>query len=103
MLLSIIIPILNDYSDLLKSANSIYKINNNIELLIVDGSKKNNLEYIKKNIKVNFKYIHKKNSSVYEAMNFGIKESNGEYLYFMGAGDVLKKVPKISPNDEILC
>ena len=103
MLLSIIIPILNDYSDLLKSANSISRINSNIELLIVDGSKKNNLEYIKENIRVNFKYIHKKNSSVYEAMNFGIKESNGEYLYFMGAGDILKKVPKISPNDEILC
>jgi len=103
MLLSIIIPILNDYSDLLKSANSISKINRNIELLIVDGSKKNNLEYIKKNIRVNFKYIHKKNSSVYEAMNFGIKESNGKYLYFMGAGDILKNVPIISPNDEIIC
>ena len=103
MLLSIIIPILNDYTDLIKSIDSISKINSNIELLIIDGSEKNNLRFIKKKAKINFKYIHKKNSSVYEAMNFGIKESNGEYLYFMGAGDILKKVPKISPNDEILC
>ena len=103
MLLSIIIPILNDYTDLIKSIDSISKINSNIELLIIDGSEKNNLRFIKKKAKINFKYIHKKNSSVYEAMNLGVKESNGEYLYFMGAGDIIKKIPKIKLNDEILC
>ena len=103
-MISIIIPILNDNEALIRSINSIAKLNQKkVDLIIVDGSKSSNLNAIKNKTRFSFKYIHAKNSSVYEAMNIGIKNSKGKFLYFMGAGDMIKRFPKIRNSDELIC
>ena len=33
-------------------------------------------------------FYHKKNSSIYEAMNYGIKKSKNNYVFFLNAGDI---------------
>ena len=33
-------------------------------------------------------FYHKRNSSIYEAMNYGIKKSKNNYVFFLNAGDI---------------
>lgn len=62
------------------------------ECIVVDGLSTDNTlnvaeEYSNKY--PNIKYISEKDNGVYDAMNKGIKLANGQYLYFIGAGDTL--------------
>ncbi|MEO6329139.1 MAG: glycosyltransferase family 2 protein [Ginsengibacter sp.] len=62
----------------------------NYEYIIVDGgSTDNTLEIIKKYQHKLAHWVSEKDSGIYEAMNKGIKASNGKWLIFLGADDVL--------------
>ena len=61
----------------------------NYEVWIIDGeSSKETKEYLE-HLEVPFFYQSEKDKGIYDAMNKGIAFSNGEWLYFLGAGDEL--------------
>ena len=60
------------------------------EYIIVDGgSTDGTIEIIKKYAE-RVLWISEKDSGVYDGMNKGIAHSTGRYLYFIGAGDILR-------------
>ena len=91
MFLSIITPVYNGESTILRSLESVSKLNlNNIEHLIIDGESNDNTltivrQFILDNPKV--KLFSSKDLGVYDAMNKGIDLANGKWLYFLGADD----------------
>ena len=91
-------------TDTINSVNSqTYK---NIEHIFVDGgSKDNTLRIINKNPNPKKKILIKKNSSIYEAMNIGIKNASGSVIQILNSDDILhsnqvieKTILKIKKN-----
>ena len=90
--LSIITINYNDSIGLKKTMESIkaqsYK---DFEHIVIDGnSNDDSLEVIKSYNYNNLKYISEPDSGIYNAMNKGIKRSQGKYLLFLNSGDVLE-------------
>lgn len=67
--------------------NQTYK---NIQFVIIDGgSTDGTLDIIKRNIhKIDY-FISEPDRGIYDAMNKGIKVANGDFIYFLGADDLL--------------
>lgn len=93
--ISIITPVFNASETLkdciLSVANQNYP---NLEHWFIDGlSTDNSLDIIKKyaNKFTHIKYVSEKDRGIYDAMNKGIDLTTGEWLYFLGADDMLKK------------
>ena len=60
------------------------------EIVCIDGkSTDSTLSIIKKysSLYKNITYISEKDNGIYDAMNKGIKRSNGEYIFFLNCGD----------------
>lgn len=89
-LISIIIPVLNNFDGLQKSIESIKKqLFTNYEVWVIDGeSDERTLSYLSA-LKFPFQFISEKDNGIYDAMNKGIQLVKGEWLYFLGSGDVL--------------
>jgi glycosyltransferase involved in cell wall biosynthesis len=63
------------------------------EHIVIDGaSTDDSLEIIKNYPHINY-YVSEPDSGIYDAMNKGISQSNGEYCLFLNSGDILH-----SPN-----
>ncbi|UCQ10403.1 glycosyltransferase [Edwardsiella tarda] len=95
MLLSIIIPTYNSELVIEKTLESIVRQTHHrdeFEVIIVDGlSYDTTLDKVKKYSGIKLKIIIEKDHGIYDAMNKGIKYSEGKYCYFIGAGDVLSE------------
>ena len=78
---------LNGGEDLINTVKSaLGQTYKDFEIIIKDGgSTDNSIEKLPKDAHI--KLIQKKDAGIYEAMNQGISESEGEYLLFMNAGD----------------
>lgn len=91
--LSIILVCLNASNVIEKTLDSLAKQTYvDYELIIKDGlSKDTTMEIIDSYIlKIkNVKVIAKKDSGIYDAMNQAVTEAQGEYVYFLNAGDAL--------------
>lgn len=61
----------------------------NYEVWIVDGDSSDGTKDFLQTLKEPFYAISEKDTGIYDAMNKGIKVSKGEWLYFLGADDVL--------------
>lgn len=90
-LVSVIIPVYNvqEYLDKCISSviNQTYK---NIEIIIIDdGSTDNSLSICKKYSAADkrIKLISKKNSGISATRNLGLKETNGEYIFWVDSDD----------------
>ena len=90
MKISIITPTLNSEKSIAFTLNSVFNQNyKNFEHIIVDGgSNDKTLEIVKKH-KVKKKIIIKKKSSIYEAINLGIKNAIGDYILILNSDDIL--------------
>jgi|TARA_B110000977_G_scaffold168159_1_gene217177 glycosyltransferase involved in cell wall biosynthesis len=93
MTFSIITTVLNNEKFILSCLNSLnnQKFNKKkIEHLIVDGGSTDNTIQIIKNFKKKNKYIKlfvKKKSSIYQAINFGIKKAKNDYIALLHSDD----------------
>lgn len=87
--LSIIIPVLNNLPGLTKTIDSIKNQTfKDFDVWIIDGgSAKETQTYLSK-LEAPFFYQSQKDKGIYDAMNTGISLSKGEWLYFLGAGDL---------------
>ncbi len=87
--LSIITVTYNNLEGLKNTAKSVLPLTKNCEWIIIDGDSndgtKSFLESLPK--QDNIKYISEKDNGIYDAMNKGIKLSQGRYLNFMNSGD----------------
>lgn len=108
-LISLITVTLNAEKDIARCiqnvANQSYS---NIEHLIIDGlSTDNTIEIVKEYAQKypHIRYISEKDSGVYDAMNKGIDLAKGEWIYFLGADDLLAAdnvLEKIFSNKQFL-
>jgi glycosyltransferase involved in cell wall biosynthesis len=89
MKVSIITVCLNSEKTIINTLNSVLSQNyKNIEHIIIDGgSTDKTLSIIKKYPNKNKKIVVKKNSTIYEAMNEGIKNSTGKLISILNSDD----------------
>lgn len=75
---------------ILSVINQSYK---NVEFIIIDGnSTDGTIDIIKKyQNEINY-WISEADAGVYDAMNKGLKKATGDWIYFLGAGDILYDV-----------
>lgn len=65
---------------------------NHVELIVIDGKSNDNTIAIIKNNKENIDYwLSEVDDGIYDAWNKGILASNGQWLMFIGADDILKE------------
>jgi glycosyltransferase involved in cell wall biosynthesis len=102
---SIIIPTYNVEEKIVKSLESIILQEEDLyECIVIDGnSTDNTIKNVDKYVKQypnNIRYISEPDKGIYDAMNKGVSIAEGDYLYFLGAGDSLKKsvLDKVSYN-----
>tara|TARA_Y100001001_G_scaffold160923_2_gene184432 strand:+ start:11254 stop:12000 length:747 start_codon:yes stop_codon:yes gene_type:complete len=97
--LSIIVPVFNGGKNVETFLKDFRKISDTrIELIIVDGgSSDQTLVVLDNNKDIIKKIIEGPDEGLYDAMNKGVLESNGDYLLFMGIDDrlVVNNIPKI--------
>lgn len=87
--ISIITVCLNCSSQIERTCRSIIsQTYSNFEWIVIDGnSEDGTLEILEKHKDTIAYLISEKDSGIYEAMNKGIKQSRGEYIVFLNAGD----------------
>lgn len=78
--ISFVTPFYNNISEAIKNCEKFFKYVD-VQFVFV-GMDENIIKRSEKNVKI--QYI---DTSIYEAMNFGSKFSNAEYIYFKGATD----------------
>ena len=90
MKVSVITVSYNSCKTIEKTINSVInQTYNNVEYIIVDGkSDDGTYNIIKKNIHKVSKFIYEKDNGVYEAMNKGIRASNGEIICILNSDDI---------------
>jgi glycosyltransferase involved in cell wall biosynthesis len=86
--LTILIPILNDEENALITIRSIRS--QFIKIIIIDGSNINN-KVIFENEK-NVVYVQLEGSTIYEAMQEGVRMAETEFVFFAGAGDLIEEI-----------
>lgn len=104
--LSIITVVLNDEKKLKKTFRSVNSQQfKNFEHLVIDGGSRDKTKLlIKKNVKKNTKFIFKKDRGIYHAMNKGIQKAQGEWIFFLNAGDTFlnnQTLKKIFQNQSL--
>jgi glycosyltransferase involved in cell wall biosynthesis len=90
---SIIIPTYNSEATLSRALDSIVSQTfQNYEILIIDGLSSDNTKSLVEAYRINHSYIRwfsQKDNGIYDAMNNGIINSRGKWLYFIGSDDFL--------------
>ena len=92
-MITIIIPTYNSQQDIQRCLDSVLNQTfKDLELIIIDGESSDQTIQICKSFEgkfKNFKLISEKDKGIYDAMNKGIINSSGEFLYFLGSDDYL--------------
>lgn len=89
MKISIITVVFNRREDLKKTIGSIRaQTFRNIEYIVIDGgSTDGTLNVITENQDIISKYVSEKDNGIYDAMNKGLRIAEGDYVWFLNAGD----------------
>lgn len=109
-MLSIITVVYNDVVGIKKTISSIEdcfiktKVRDDVEYIVVDGgSTDGTLEEILASAHVVSSYISERDAGIYNAMNKGISIANGEWFYFLNAGDTIDCFDVLAKVCENLC
>ena len=87
-LFSIITPVLNNKDGLLETIKSIKKQNfEDYEYIVIDGGSTDGTLEIIKNEKTITKWISEKDKGIYDAINKGLRLSNGKFINTINSGD----------------
>ncbi len=90
ILLSIVTVVKDDTEGLKRTIESLKEIKNDIQLIIVDGSRPELRPLVMSQANnICAKYLNDKGSGIYEAMNLGMSKATGKYLLFLNSGDRL--------------
>lgn len=89
-LVSVITVVKDDYEGLKRTLGSLDRVAiESLEVLVVDGTSEGVFSiprgYIKNSLKVGINFL--KPQGIYNAMNTGARDVNGEWLWFLNAGD----------------
>lgn len=89
--LSIVTVVFNDKEGLSRTAQSLENQScDNFEWIVVDGASVDGTsEWLKENFNRRGRWVSEPDSGIYDAMNKGIELSNGQYILFLNAGDLL--------------
>jgi glycosyltransferase involved in cell wall biosynthesis len=98
-MISIVLACLNNQRTIIKTIESVLiQSNKNFEFIIIDGSSNDDTVRIIKSFEIAFKkanihyiWISEKDRGIYEAWNKGITLSQGNWISFIGADDILIK------------
>jgi len=90
-LVTVVIVVRNAVDVIENALASVYAQSKDLcELIVVDGvSTDGTLDVLKKYSEQIDYWISEPDGGIYDAMNKGIKQANGKYLYFLGSDDVL--------------
>ena len=91
-MISVIVPVYNAEKYLEKCINSILSQNVECEIILVDDGSKDNSLMVCNQFKQNFnniKVFHQENAGAASARNFGLKNANGEFVYFLDSDDYI--------------
>ena len=91
--ISIIIPVLNQKQFLQKAIESVINQDfTDYELIIIDGKSEDGTIDVIKQYENKISYWKStEDRNVYDAMNKAVAQSNGDWLYFLGADDEICK------------
>lgn len=91
VILSIVTVCYNDSKNLLSTINSVRKIKSDlIEFVIIDGgSVDRTSEYVKENEDIIDVFLSENDNGIFDAMNKGVNFSNGKWVIFINAGDLI--------------
>jgi len=90
MKITIITSTLNSEKSIAYTLSSVFEqTHKNIEHIIVDGGSTDETVNIARKHKRNTTIIIKNKTSIYEALNFGVKKSTGEYILILNSDDIL--------------
>jgi glycosyltransferase involved in cell wall biosynthesis len=90
-LFSIITPVYNGAAVLEKTLASVLSQRGDLlECLVIDGGSTDGTVEILQAQGDQVRWVSERDSGVYDAMNKGLALANGEFIYFLGAGDTLK-------------
>jgi len=90
-LVSVIIPVLNRAQSIEQAVKSVINQEyENVECIIIDGGSTDGTLNIIKNYDDRIDlWISEPDTGIYEAMNKGIAEAGGDWLYFLGSDDIM--------------
>jgi glycosyltransferase involved in cell wall biosynthesis len=91
LFLSIIIVNYNSGKKLIRTLSSLkqYAKSSSVEIIVIDGgSNDQSYEDARKQRYLISYYISEKDNGIYDAMNKGLNNSNGEWVWFINSGDV---------------
>lgn len=111
-LVTIIIPVFNgsNYLDLAIDS-ALAQIYKNVEILVVDDGSIDDTEKIVRKYGNKIKYLKKQNGGVASALNYGVKNSKGDYISWLSHDDVyfpekldvqIKELNKIKDKNTII-
>lgn len=90
--ISIVTVVLNDLEGLKRTYASLCHVDMDYEWIVVDGgSTDGTLEWLRSQPLPSGMVISEKDRGIYDAMNKGWLRSRGEWIYFLNAGDVLRR------------
>ena len=87
---TIITSTLNCFNELQKTIKSISKIDRkDFEYIVIDGNSSDQTKDLIINSKLITRYLIEKDNGIYDAWNKGLKLSRGNWIMFLGAGDII--------------
>lgn len=105
---SIITPTLNSAAKLEETIKSVLAQRRDLfEYILVDGCSSDETLKIIKGYDGQLKWTSEADRGIYDAMNKGIEMASGDYLYFLGAGDllrsnILERIEKLLPAGDLI-
>ena len=106
-LFTIITPVLNRAAEMEKSLASVLSQQSDLyEYLVIDGGSTDGTVELLRASGEKVRWISEPDSGVYDAMNKGLGMAMGDFIYFLGAGDILRegvleKVTQVIPRGQM--